>query len=229
MATLAAEAGVSRSTAYRHTGGRRALLRRLTKQGLNIDDDSPSTRTRILTAVRSCVAQRGVVGISIELLAAEAGVSPMTVYRLFGDRKSLLREALAEIISLEALRTLKYQRCSVVEALETVATEMIRLGGSYPGLTALMLVPASADQAELTQLRGSQLDVRAELARFFERRVALGELPPGDALERAGAFSGLCLGASLLLHEVRPLQPEEVVPRATRVVRRFLNGLSMPQ
>ena len=90
---------------------------------------------------------------------------------------------------------------------------------------ALMLVPASADRAELMQLHGMQRDLRIRLRDLFERRAAAGELPPGDALQRAGAFSGLVLGASVLQHELRPLRDEDVEPRARAVVQAFLCGL----
>ncbi len=224
MDTLAAEAGVSRSTVYRRTGGRAALMRALAERGLEPPDE-PTTRERLLAAVRSCVARQGIVRVSVESLAAEAGVSPVTVYRLFGDRKSLLREALAGMFPIIAMQTLARDDAPLPQALELLAAGVIRFVGSYPGLMALVLAPASADRAEFMQIQGLQVDLRQQLTTVFESQAESGRIPPGDGLERAGAFMGLCLGASLLLHEVRPLRNEDVQPRARRVVRHFLKGL----
>jgi TetR/AcrR family transcriptional regulator, mexJK operon transcriptional repressor len=224
LAALAKEAGVSRSTAHRRTGGRGALLEALADRG--VDGAGASTRTRLLTAAREAVAAHGLVGVSVEALADRAGVSAMTVYRLFGDRESLLREALAGVFPRAAFEVLDREDATVAEALQEAAAGMVRFIGTCPGLMALMLAPASADRAELMHMHGLQRDVRVRLAEFFERRAARGDLPPGDALARAGAFSGLCLGASLLLHEARPLTEDQVAPRAHGVVRTFLAGVA---
>jgi AcrR family transcriptional regulator len=223
MESLAAELGISRSTAYRRSGGMGALRQALAEQGI---DDSPTTRERILDATRRIVAIQGVARVSVEALAAEAGVGTVTVYRIFGDRSSLLREALAGVFPTAAFELLGEAAEAPLDlTLERVATAMIQFAGSYPGLMALILVPASADRAELMETQGMQGDMRAMLGRLFDAYVARGLLAPGDPVERAGAFSGLIMGASVLLHEVRPLQEGEARLRARRVVRFFLAGL----
>ena len=225
MDTLAERTGISRSTAYRRTGGRAALLEALADQGL----EEASTRSRILDAVRGFVALEGVVRVSIEAIAAEAGVSPVTVYRLFGDRRSLLRAALAEVFPTEPLAALRALDLPLPDALELLAVRLIRFAGTYPGLVSLITAPASADRAELMELHGQQSDVRDQLTAGFGRLAEAGLLPPGDALLRAGSFVGLCLGASLLMHEVRPLTEQEVPERARHAVRTFLHGLLGPE
>jgi AcrR family transcriptional regulator len=63
-----------------------------------------TTRQRILLAARDLLVTRGVRRVSMDEVADAAGVTRMTVYRYYGDRESLVREAflyLAE--SLEAL------------------------------------------------------------------------------------------------------------------------------
>jgi AcrR family transcriptional regulator len=227
MESLAAELDVSRSTAYRRSGGMGALREALADRGV---DDGPSTRQRILEATRRVVAVQGLARVSVEVLAAEAGVGPVTIYRLFGDRSTLLREALAGVFPARAVGLLEADGAGTLEqTLERVATGMIQFAGSYPGLMALVLVPASADRAELMSLHGLQGDLRARLTRFFDAQAARGAIPPGDALERAGAFSGLCLGASVLMHEVRPLDEGDAAARARRVVQLFLAGLKPPR
>ena len=220
MEALARRAGISRSTAHRRTGGRKALVEALASSGVEA-----GARALLLSATREAVAARGLVGVSVGSLAERAGTSPMTVYRLFGDRESLLREALADVFPSRAFQEMGRDGADLEDTLLAVAAGMVRFAGTYPGLMALMLVPASADQAELMRLHGLQEDLRTRLLALLERHAADGTIPPGDALERAGAFSGLCLGASLLLSGLRPLQEADVEPRARGVVRAFLAAL----
>lgn len=53
-------------------------------------------RAAILQAARCLFPQHGYEGTSMDAVAAEAGVSKLTVYSHFGDKDSLFREALRE-------------------------------------------------------------------------------------------------------------------------------------
>jgi AcrR family transcriptional regulator len=58
--------------------------------------DARRNRERILCAVARLVDERGIDGISMDDVAAEAGVGKGTLYRRFGDRWSLLRALIEE-------------------------------------------------------------------------------------------------------------------------------------
>ncbi|WP_214318338.1 TetR/AcrR family transcriptional regulator [Nonomuraea sediminis] len=51
-------------------------------------------QTAILEAATRCIARKGVRGLRVEELAAEAGVSTALIYYHFGDRAGLLRRTL---------------------------------------------------------------------------------------------------------------------------------------
>jgi AcrR family transcriptional regulator len=53
--------------------------------------DARRNRERILDAATRLIEERGVDGVSMDEVAAEAGVGKGTLYRRFGDRSSLLR------------------------------------------------------------------------------------------------------------------------------------------
>src|SRR6185437_7405244 len=53
-------------------------------------------RAAILDAAKRLFPQHGYEGTSMDAVAAEAGVSKLTVYSHFGDKDSLFREALRE-------------------------------------------------------------------------------------------------------------------------------------
>jgi AcrR family transcriptional regulator len=58
--------------------------------------DARRNRERILCAVARLVDEHGIDGISMDDVAAEAGVGKGTLYRRFGDRWSLLRAIIEE-------------------------------------------------------------------------------------------------------------------------------------
>jgi AcrR family transcriptional regulator len=58
--------------------------------------DALRNRRRILAAARAIVAAHGAAGLSMNALAAEAGVGKGTIFRRFGDRDGLLLALLDE-------------------------------------------------------------------------------------------------------------------------------------
>src|SRR6266498_2074802 len=74
---VAAAAGVSRATIYRLFGSRDGLL-----QALDLEPD-PGTRQRVLAAALDLVGRDGLARLSMDEVAATAGVSRASLYRLF--------------------------------------------------------------------------------------------------------------------------------------------------
>jgi AcrR family transcriptional regulator len=83
MDELAATAGVSRATLYRLFGSQQHLLHEL---GLEVPPTVPS---RILDTALELVGRHGLAGLSMDELAAAAGVSRATLYRLFAGKDAL--------------------------------------------------------------------------------------------------------------------------------------------
>ena len=86
MDEFAAAAGVAVRTLYRLFGSRQALLR---EAGCAAE---PSARQRILDTALDEVGRQGLAELSMDELAATAGVSRATLYRLFPGKSALFGE-----------------------------------------------------------------------------------------------------------------------------------------
>ena len=109
---IASAAGVSRATFYRVIGSRGDLLDQL---GMEPD---PAARERILNAAAEMVGPGGLGRLSMDELAAAAGVSRANLYRLFPGKAALFRELVHVFGPLEAVT-------STVESLSGEPPEVV--------------------------------------------------------------------------------------------------------
>lgn len=86
MADIATAAGVAVRTLYRMFGSRQDLLR---EAGCV---SRPSARQRVLDAALEQVGRHGLAELSMDELAASAGISRATLYRLFPGKSALFGE-----------------------------------------------------------------------------------------------------------------------------------------
>lgn len=102
LATVAAEAGVSRATLHRAVGSRAKLLRLL-----EVEAD-PGARERVIAEAVQLLGSQGLTRLSMDEVAERAGVSRATLYRLFPGKPALFHEvvrahtpfaALAEVLA----------------------------------------------------------------------------------------------------------------------------------
>jgi len=84
MAAVAAAAGVSRATVHRHFRTRADLL-----AALDLEPD-PDTAARVLAAAADLIGRDGLAALSMDELAALAGVSRASVYRIFPGKAALI-------------------------------------------------------------------------------------------------------------------------------------------
>jgi AcrR family transcriptional regulator len=103
---VAAEARVSRQTIHHYFGGRGGLRAALAAEGLSVAtaDDEP-TRDRLIDAAVRLLSRPGGGLISIEAIAAEAGLTKGAIYHHFADRAELLRAVARKVSPVEEMRT----------------------------------------------------------------------------------------------------------------------------
>jgi AcrR family transcriptional regulator len=144
MDELAAAAGVSRATLYRLFGSHQHLLHEL---GLI---PPPTLRSRLLDTALELVGRHGLAELSMDELAATAGVSRATLYRLFPGK--------------EALFTALVQRFSPFEPIAAV----LEAAGDRPPAEVIPAV-AQAMAAAMDGHMGLLLQLLFEFARDRHR------------------------------------------------------------
>jgi AcrR family transcriptional regulator len=97
MDELAAAAGISRATLYRLFGSQQHLLQAL---GL---EPPPMVRGRVLDTALDLVGRHGLAELSMDELAARAGVSRATLYRLFPGKVALFAELVRRFSPFEPI------------------------------------------------------------------------------------------------------------------------------
>src|SRR5260221_10162192 len=100
VAVIAGRAGVSRATFYRHFGSRESLLRSVALE------PQPAAETRILVAAKDMLVRQSLDELSMEELAAAAGVSRGTLYRLVPGKSALLTRLIEVYSPFEAIRSI---------------------------------------------------------------------------------------------------------------------------
>ena len=142
MDELAAAAGVSRATLYRLFGGQRHLLEEL---GL---EPPPSVRSRILDTALDLVGRHGLAGLSMDELAAAAGVSRATLYRLFPGKEALFAALIRSFSPFEPIAAVLEDAGDrpPAEIIPAVAHAMAIAMTGHMGLLLRLLFELSRDR-----------------------------------------------------------------------------------
>jgi AcrR family transcriptional regulator len=102
---VAAEAGVSRQTVHHYFGGAKGLRAALAAEGLDVDTAAAEpTRERLIEAAIRLMSRPGGGLVSIEAIAAEAGMTKGAVYHHFADRGELLRAVARRVSPVDEIR-----------------------------------------------------------------------------------------------------------------------------
>jgi AcrR family transcriptional regulator len=226
---VARVAGVSRATVYRKSGGKKALL-----AALGAADDG-DTRATVMAAARRAMMRLGFHRLTIAIVAEEAGVSPVTVHRLFGGREGLF----AAIADAGAARRAGAQLA--LEPSADVAADLVRFA-----TTAVRFVHENRDglitaldgmreRPELFRdLHGRQTRTAERVAQYLEQQVAARRLPSSlDVKHAAVAFVGMIMTYGFLAPAMQtlpasdpytPADDDRAAACAAFIVRLFLEG-----
>lgn len=187
VAQIAERAGVSRATFYRHFGSRAALLESVAME------PRPPARARILAAAKEKLVTTSVAAMSMDDLAAAAGVSRGTLYRLFPGKAPLLQALIETYSPFEAVRAIVTEHADeppeVVFPL--IGRAVVGVAGERLGLMRAMF-------HEVTSARGPALDAfrpqfattLGALGQYIARQSAAGRIRPMHPILALQAFMG---------------------------------------
>jgi AcrR family transcriptional regulator len=128
----------------------------------------------ILGAALELVAEQGLSALTMESVAARAGVGKATIYRRWPSKLPLVMEALGELPPLQPSDTGSLRR-DLVEMLRG----FLRLLRSTPLVPVLLSLSAEAsrDPTLARQLRAHFARRREPIAAALQRAIGRGELP----------------------------------------------------
>jgi len=181
---IAAEAGVSRQTVYAHFGGARGLRAALAAEGLAVTD-APAELTpgRLVDAAARLLSRPGAGVVSIEAIAAEAGMTKGAFYHHFADRGELLRAVARRISPVEEMRARIEPLADATAREGLIAIARAYFGAMRPRAELLRNLAANASRdpdlarAIMTEIVGEGAPV---ILAWFQRQMELGALRPVD-------------------------------------------------
>jgi AcrR family transcriptional regulator len=200
---LAQAAGVSRATVYRLFGSREEVLR---EAGLEPDMDS---RERVLAAAADLVGRDGLARLSMDELAAAAGLSRASLYRLFPGKPALFRELVRAYSPLETVVAIveSSRELPPEQVMPELARQAARVLEDRTGIIRTILFellsssPDSIEAADWAFLGGV-----ATVAGYLGEQMQLGRLRMMHPVVALTAFVG-----PVLLHLLsRPLLEREL-------------------
>jgi AcrR family transcriptional regulator len=152
---------------------------------------STECETTILQATRELLVEAGVRGLTIEKVAARAGVAKTTIYRRWRDKDELALAVVLDMVEQVALLPELGNTRDELLAFVNAAVEV--LGSTLMGRVMQGLVSELATDPELAQaFRDGAVSVRgAEVERLVQRGIARGDLRPDTD---AGSAHELLLG-----------------------------------
>lgn len=189
-------------------------------------------REAILDAAQKLFAEKGLQGAPIEAIAAESGVSKVTVYAHFGDKTAMLEA----IVAREADR-LSHELTAETGGEGRLEDRLVRFGQTLVRILGEPCHQALDRALSLEAHRNSDVArrffeagpgrVRRLLASVLAEAMAKGEISASDPMQAAEDLMSLWLGFSMMQRrfvECSTANAEDDEVAARRAVQLFLRG-----
>lgn len=190
------------------------------------------TKDRIMYVAMDLISAKGFKAVTIKEVANGAGVSEMTVFRKFTNKKNLLMEAFARFsVSFPFQEVFEDQLTGDpdVDLLNICRAHYRHLEQNRRLLNIFLKEDNNIPELR-AKIRQFPVEMKKHLIAYFEEMQEAGKLPPGDAEKQYSCFSAIAVGQfwwRLFVND----NPEEMV-LTTDVnacleysVRSFLHGV----
>lgn len=178
-----------------------------------------SKRAAILEAAKRMFIQQGFDGVSMDQIAAEAGVSKLTVYSHFGDKDTLFVAAVeshcdtslpSSLFEPSPATPLQDRLMAIAGAFYT----MISSPESIAGHRMLCTPQMAASPLPKLFWEAGPVRIQGDFAALLRRRVAAGELDIPDVQRAASQFFALLKGEPHDCLVFGCAQPDEIAVEA---------------
>jgi AcrR family transcriptional regulator len=192
MDELATRAGVSRATLYRLFGSQQHLLHELGLQR------PPTVRSRILDTALELVGRHGLAELSMDELAATAGVSRATLYRLVPGKEALFAELVRSFSPFEPIAAVLQTMGErpPAEVVPAIAQAMAAAMDGHIGLLLQLLFELSRSDpdhrggADASQDAAQAMRTLPLVSRYLDQQMAAGRLRRMDPVLAMQALAG---------------------------------------
>lgn len=184
---VASAAGVSRATVYRMFGSRALLL-----QALELEPDRGS-RERVLAAALELIGRDGLARLSMDEVAAAAGLSRASLYRMFPGKPALFREVVRVFSPLDTIvETVERMRDRPPhEVMPEIARAGARTMAGRVGIVRTLIFEVTSASAESAEAMRYVLErFMRTMASYLLGQMAAGRLRPMHPLLAFQAFAG---------------------------------------
>lgn len=233
MAQLAGEMGISRATLYRRVPSKTVILEALHARGLVPAPVAEEASSRILEATARQIRQHGFENLTVERIAADAGVSTVTIYRLFKTRENLLLQFFETFgPRRDAARILSQTKQTSEQTLIEFVDTTISWARENPGLWRALFLAQGETGKYLQKLRAGQVGTFERLIAYLATQVEVGALA-GEPRELAISLLAMTTGALFIEPRIRSLERARVAgiedmptarEMAAQIVKIFLYG-----
>jgi AcrR family transcriptional regulator len=226
MDELGTAVSLSRATLYRKIGNKEALLQRLAaERGLD-SVDTTDMRTRILLAAREIFGRYGLLDVTMEQIAQEAGVGVATLYRHFGDKDGLVRAFASELTPHRAIADATQHISGDLTAdLIQIVTRMLSFLHDNRDLARLGFTQNEKTRQYLAHVRPTTERTLYQLTHFLQAQRDAGHLPTGDLPQLGLALTGMIFAFGFMAPTYHDMPLAEPEATAEFIVNLFLNGI----
>jgi AcrR family transcriptional regulator len=177
-----------------------------------VDQDATSlTRRRILEAAAKIISEKGYSGATTRLIAAEAGVNEVTLFRHFGKKENLLTALIDEVVDVPTLSSSLMRQLSgdLQQDLLLMAQRFMQIIIARRDAIRLMLCESTQFPELREALARNPRQLRQTLALYLEEQMDQGKVRslPADAV--AQAFWGMLFAYGISLEFLdEPVSPD---------------------